>query len=78
MNRRKFIALAGASALGAPFLIKQIGVRSNSKTLPAPDRTRRPLELATSASEQKVLAVLQTHSKGAYLLGGCVIGKIQK
>lgn len=77
MKRRTFITLVGASALAAPFLVTQVA-RKSLKAGPAPDRTRKPLGLAATAEEQKVIAVLQAHSKGVYLLGGCVIGKIQK
>jgi hypothetical protein len=77
MKRRQFIALVGASALAAPFLVKQIAVRS-SKTVLTASRAPKPLEIAATADEQKVLAVLQSRSKGVYLLGGCVVGKIQE
>ncbi len=77
MKRRQFITLVGASALAAPFLVKQIAVRS-SKSIPVASRARKALEIAATADEQKVLAVLQSHSKGVYLLGGCVIGKVQQ
>jgi hypothetical protein len=77
MKRRQFIALVGASALAAPFLVKQIAVRSSKTPLTA-SRARKPLEIAATADEQKVLAVLQSQSKGVYLLGGCVVGKMQQ
>lgn len=77
MKRRTFIALAGASALATPFLVKQIAGRP-SKTPIAADRRRKRLDLTATADEQKVLNVLQASSKGVYLLGGCVIGKVQK
>jgi hypothetical protein len=77
MKRRQFIALVGASALAAPFLVKQIAVRSSKTPLTA-NRTRKPLDLATSADDQKIIGALQAHAKGVYLLGGCVVGKIQK
>ena len=77
MKRRQFIALVGASALAAPFLVKQIAVRS-SKTALTANRARKRMEIAATADEQKVLAVLQGQSKGVYLLGGCVVGKIQQ
>jgi hypothetical protein len=77
MKRRQFITLVGASALAAPFLVKQLAFKPK-KTAPVASRARKPMELAASADEQKVLAVLQAHSKGVYLLGGCVSGKLMK
>src|ERR1051325_4500201 len=77
MKRRQFITLVGASALAAPFLVKQFAFKS-SKTIPTANRERKPLNLAATADEQKVLAVLQANSKGVYLLGGCVSAKLMK
>jgi hypothetical protein len=76
MQRRQFIKLVGATALAAPFLVKQVAVRS-SKAAPTANRARKPQELVATADEQKVIDVLQANSKGVYLLGGCVVGKLQ-
>lgn len=77
MKRRQFITLVGAAAMAAPFLVKQVAVRS-SKAVPAANRERKPLGITATADEQKVIDVLQAHSKGVYLLGGCVVGKLQQ
>lgn len=75
MKRRHFISLVGASALGAPFLVKQLG--GSRIVLPSADRSRRSLDLELTVDEQRVVDVLRAHSKGVYLLGGCVVGKLQ-
>ncbi|HYG24881.1 MAG TPA: hypothetical protein VEH04_19100 [Verrucomicrobiae bacterium] len=78
MKRRQFITLVGASAVAAPFLVKEIAVRRSARAIPAANHERKPVAMAVSADEQRVIEALQGRSKGVYLLGGCVVAKMQQ